>query len=253
MSEKHLPIPESIKRTGRFFWGGHRIEALMISLGLFFTGLFIYYGLEALSQRDRVVSVRGLAEREVNADNVIWPIIFKTTGNDLQAIYDEIDKTNKTIIAFLHKAGITDKEITIGAPKVIDLRAERYQDQSSVRERYNITSTITVSSTKVDTVRSLVGRTGELLKQGVAIAYDDYGSTSVQYSFNGLNAIKPAMIQEATRNARAAAEQFAKDSGSEVGKIKNATQGYFTVEDTDASTPHKKWVRVVTSVDYFLK
>ena len=132
------------------------------------------------------------------------------------------------------------------------IRDRRYGDQQRVRDRYNVTSVITVSSAQVEKARGLMSRMGELLKDGIAIAASDYGS-NVQYEFNGLNKIKPAMIEEATRNAREAAMKFAQDSESELGKIKNATQGLFSIDNRDQYTPHIKNVRVVTSVDYYLK
>ena len=91
-----------------------------------------------------------------------------------------------------------------------------------------------------------------LLKQGIAITGGDY-KYNVSYEFPGLNEVKPRMIEEATKNARAAAEKFAKDSDSELGKIRNASQGQFSISDRDAYTPYIKSVRVVTTVNYYLK
>lgn len=230
----------------------YRIEAAIIAVALALLGLFIYLGFKSFAARDRVVSVRGLAEREVEADHVIWPIVYRTTGNDLQALYDEVKTKNAAITAFLKQNGVSDGDISVGAPEVVDLRTERYQDQDRVKERYNVTSTITVSSAEVSKVRALISRTGELIAQGVAIAASDY-ETKVQYRFDGLNKIKPAMIEEATKNAREAAQKFAADSESELGKIKDASQGLFSIEDRDGYTPWVKEVRVVTSVDYYLE
>lgn len=230
----------------------YRIESAIVAVGLALAGLFVYLGFCAFSQRDRVVSVRGLAEREVDADHVIWPISFKTTGNDLQALYADINAKNATITAFLKQNGLKDDEISVSAPQIVDLRADRYSQQDQVRDRYNVTSTLTVSTGQVALVRQLMSRTGELLKQGVAIAANEYDSR-VQYEFNSLNSIKPAMIEEATKNAREAARKFAADSESELGKIKDATQGLFSIEDRDQYTPYKKRVRVVTSVNYYLE
>ena len=92
----------------------------------------------------------------------------------------------------------------------------------------------------------------ELLKQGIAITGGDY-RYSVSYEFTGLNDIKPQMIEEATKNARAAAEKFAKDSDSKLGKIRNASQGQFSISNRDGNTPYIKSVRVVTTVTYYLK
>lgn len=230
----------------------YRIEAAIVAAGLFLLGLFLYFGLGTFAERDRYVSVRGLAEREVKADHVIWPITYKITGNDLQQLYDNINADNEKIVRFLTANGMSKGEITVAAPQLVDLKADRYSNQLGVVDRYNVTSVITVSTGKVDAARALMSRMGELLKEGVAIAASDYGN-SVSYEFNGLNKIKPDMIQEATRNAREAALKFAQDSESELGKIKNATQGLFSIEDRDQYTPYVKNVRVVTSVDYYLE
>lgn len=230
----------------------YRIESIILAIGMTILGVFLYEGLSGLAQRDREVSVRGLAEREVKADHVIWPIVYKTTGNDLQQIYADINRASKQIETFLKQNGIQAGEISTSAPQIIDLRAERYNNQDATRDRYNVTSILTVSTHQIDLARQLMSRMGELLKEGVAISAQEYGNTA-QYEFTSLNKIKPQMIEEATKNAREAAEKFAKDSDSRLGKIKNATQGLFSIEDRDQYTPHIKKVRVVTSVDYFLK
>ncbi len=228
----------------------YRIEAAIIAAGIAISGIFLWLGLKSATEQERVVSVRGLAEREVAADHVTWPIVYKTTGNDPQALYADINTANAKIKQFLIKNGIKEADISTAAPQITDRWANDYN--TDTRERYNITSIITVASKDVEKVRQLMPRMGELLKEGVAISEGGYG-TSVTFEFNGLNDIKPSMIEEATKNARLAAEKFASDSGSELGKIKSASQGYFDISDRDSYTPHIKVVRVVTSVDYFLE
>ena len=141
--------------------------------------------------------------------------------------------------------------LLINAPEIIDMKAERYSSQESTY-RYNVTSVITVTSDKVDLIRKLISSQGELLKQGVAITSGDY-RYNVQYEYTGLNKIKPQMIEEATKNARQAAEKFAEDSDSKLGKIRKANQGQFSITDRDANTPYIKKVRVVTTIDYSLE
>lgn len=231
----------------------YRIEAIILAVGTAVLGLFVYFGLSAFASKDRVVSVRGLAEREVKADHVIWPIVYKTTGNDLAALYNDVNGKCTRIAAFLSENGLPKTDIEVGAPQVVDLYADRYaSDNISQRDRYNITTVITVSSSQVDKVRGLMTRMGELLRQGIAISAGDY-DTRVQYDFTSLNKIKPQMIEEATQKAREAAEKFSADSDSRLGKIKNASQGLFSIDDRDQYTPYIKKVRVVTSVDYFLE
>lgn len=226
-------------------------EAVIMALGLFLLGICIRGGINDFKDKDRVVSVKGLAEMEVPANKVTWPLMFKDLGDDLPTIYTNINQKNTTIVNFLKSKGITEKEISIAAPEIIDMQAERYNDKPSLF-RYNITSVITVTSSKVDKVRSLMIQQSELLKQGIALTGGDY-RYNVIYDFTKLNEVKPQMIENATRNARLAADKFAKDSDSKLGKIKTANQGQFTISDRDANTPYIKSIRVVTTIDYYLE
>lgn len=228
-----------------------KIEAIIIAFGLLLIGEGIRTGLGRVSPNTRTVTVKGLAEREVPANKVIWPLVYKFLENDMSTIYERTNSMNKTIIAFLKENGIADTEITVNAPEIIDLNAERYSENRT-GYRYNVTSVITVASNKVELVRELINRQGDLLKKGIAPVSGDY-RYNVVYEYTDLNSIKPEMIKEATKNARAAAEQFAKDSDSELGKIKKASQGQFSISDRDSNTPYIKNIRVVTTVDYFLE
>lgn len=187
---------------------------------------------------------------EVPADKVIWPLMYKDIGTDPALLYTNMVQKNKVIVNFLKTNGIAEEEISIAPPEVIDMQAERYGERNTPY-RYNATSVIMVNSKNVDTVRKLMSEQAELMKQGIAITGGDY-RYNVVYEFTGLNDIKPQMIEEATRNARASAEKFAKDSDSKLGKIRNASQGQFSIENRDANTPYIKNVRVVTTVNYYL-
>lgn len=228
-----------------------KTEAIIVAIGMTVLGGQIKQGINKFVEKDRVVTVKGLAEMEVPANKVTWPLVYKEVGNDLVSLYDKIKSTNQTITNFLKGKGISEEEISINAPEIIDMQAERY-NSNPVPFRYNVTTVITVTSNKVGLVRNLISEQGELLKQGVAITGGDY-RYNVEYDFTGLNAIKPQMIEEATKNAREAAEKFAKDSDSKLGKIKRANQGQFSIGNRDANTPYIKHVRVVTTIDYSLK
>ena len=228
-----------------------KTEAIIVAIGMTVLGGQIKQGINKFVEKDRIVTVKGLAEMEVPANKVTWPLVYKEVGNDLVSLYDKIKSTNQTITNFLKGKGISEEEISINAPEIIDMQAERY-NSNPVPFRYNVTTVITVTSDKVGLVRNLISEQGELLKQGVAITGGDY-RYNVEYDFTGLNAIKPQMIEEATKNAREAAEKFAKDSDSKLGKIKRANQGQFSIGNRDANTPYIKHVRVVTTIDYSLK
>ncbi len=228
-----------------------KTEALILAAGLVCLGGCLRKGINEWVEKDRIVTVKGLAEREVPADKVTWPLMHKDIGDNPATIYNHMEEKNTAIVRFLKANGISDEEISIVPPEIIDMQAERYGNQN-ITYRYNATSVITVTSRQVEKVRKLMSEQAELMKQGIAITGGDY-RYSVVYEFTGLNDIKPQMVEEATKNARSVAEKFATDSGSRLGKIRNASQGQFSIEDRDANTPHIKNIRVVTTVNYYLR
>jgi hypothetical protein len=151
----------------------------------------------------------------------------------------------------LKKSGFTDDDISVSPPGITDRQAQGYMDSSKIKFRYTANSTISVYSDKVDAVRTAMKKLVELGKQGIVIAGHDYEART-QFLFTNLNRIKPAMIEEATKNARQVAEKFAKDSNSKLGKIKKARQGQFSINDRDTNTPFVKKVRVVSTLEYYL-
>ncbi|MDE6334444.1 MAG: SIMPL domain-containing protein [Muribaculaceae bacterium] len=227
------------------------ITGLLIALGLLALGLCIRSGIKGYGERDRVVSVRGLCEKEVEANKVTWPIVTQDMGNDLATLYNRTQAVNAKILQFLKSNGITDQEISVNSPNVSDNVASSY-DPSRVQSRYSLTNVIVVTSSDVHKVRSLIERQTELLKEGVAIIAETYQYPTT-YEYTDLNKIKPQMIAEATKNAREAANKFGEDSGSRLGRIKTATQGQFSINDRDQFTPYIKTIRVVTYVDYYLQ
>ncbi len=227
-----------------------KTEATIIAIGMLLLGGTVRNGIHYVKNKERVVTVKGLAEMEVPADKVTWPLMYKEIGNDLTTLYTEIGKKNEAIVGFLKSNGIKDEEISVVPAEIVDMKADRYSSETT-SYRYNATSVITVTSRNVDNVRKLMSGQTELLKQGIAISRGDY-RYNVSYEFTGLNDIKPQMIEEATKNARAAAEKFAKDSDSKLGKIRDASQGQFSIYDRDSHTPYIKNVRVVTTVTYYL-
>ena len=231
---------------GKFFSG------LFIMIGLIFLGAMLPKAVKDFRSFDRIVTVKGLCEKEVPADKVIWPLVFKVVGNDISTVYAEINRNTETIKKFLTDGGIDEAEITVSVPAISDKYAQEYGNNDRTF-RYLSTNVVTVCTGNVDTVMDLMNRQTELLKKGIVVGSENAWSNPVEFKFEGLNDIKPAMIEEATKNAREVGEKFAKDSGSRLGKIKTANQGTFTIENRDSNTPNIKKVRVVTSVTYYLK
>lgn len=225
--------------------------ATILAIAVVLLGLCLKSGIDNFTNKDRRVTVKGLSEIEVDADKVTWPILSRELGNDLPDLYVKIGQTQDAIKQFLVSNGIKEDEISINAPTVIDMNANQYSENRSPY-RYNITSSMTVTSGNVKLVRSLIDRQGELLKEGIAIINDQYDAR-VTYEYVSFAAMKPKMMEEAIKNAEATARQFAENSNSKLNKIISADQGQFTISDRDNYTPYIKKVRVVTTITYSLK
>jgi hypothetical protein len=223
----------------------------LICVGLALLGFFASQGVVRLRSLDRVVTVKGLSEREVPADIAIWPIKFSDAGNDLGALYTNIQRKNALVDEFLRNNGFNRDEITMSVPSINDRQAQGYGGSQPSEFRYYGSSIITVYSMQVEVVRQAMSRLVDLGKQGIAISGQEYDART-EFLFTGLNDIKPGMIEEATKNAREVAEKFAADSESRLGKIRTAQQGQFSIYDRDSTTPHIKKVRVVCTITYYL-
>ena len=227
------------------------IAAAVLAVGIVCLGCFIKSGIDDFANKDRKVNVKGLAETEVEADKVTWPIVSKEVGNDLPELYNRVGVTQQKIKAFLVRNGIKETELTQNAPQVVDLQAREYSDNNK-QYRYIIPSVIIVTSGDVKKVRGILARQGDLLKEGVAIVDGGYDNP-VRYEFVSFKEMKPKMMQEAIENAEKTAQQFAENSHSRLDKIVSADQGQFSIDNRDENTPYIKKVRVVTTVTYSLK
>ena len=208
-------------------------------------------GLANIITPERSVSVRGLAEREVDADLAVWNMSFSMGENSLESMQRSILEKTEVIKKYLIKHGLEESDFTVKPAAITDNSLNSYMDQTKITYKFVAQQTILVRSGKIEAVKSAYADSLELVSAGIAVS-QDYDS-KVSYEFTKLNDIKPEMIAEATKNARTAAEQFAHDSNSKVGKIKKATQGLFTIEDAAVGLEDKKSVRVVNTVEYLLK
>ena len=226
------------------------VLGLAIAAGLATAGYLIGNGWVSARELDRTVTVKGLSEREAAADIAIWPIAFNVANNDLEALVRTVEAQTQVITRFLTDAGFVDDEITVNPPAITDKQAQNYGN-GNVQFRYLAQTTITVYTRNIEATRMARARLLELGKAGITIAQDNYEART-QYLFEGLNRIKPEMIEEATRNARLVAQKFAEDSGSTLGKIRKARQGQFSISDRDSNNPHIKKIRVVSTLEYYL-
>ncbi len=223
------------------------IAAAMIAVGIVCLGWFVKAGIDNFANKDRHVTVKGLAEREVPADKVTWSIGTKVTGNDLPMLYESINQQTDKIKSFLKQNGLDEKEITVNPPTINDLEAREWGENNK-SFRYIVSTTITVATGKVEQVNKAIFRQAELLKQGVAIE-----NSNAQYDYASFQQMKPEMMAEAIKNAQKTAEQFAEASNARLGGIQTAGQGQFEIDNRDENTPYIKKLRVVTTITYSLK
>lgn len=238
------------------------LPALLLALGLIVGGWVLGSQIKATRLSDRYVTVKGLVERKVKSDLALWPLTYKEAGDDLGLLYAKTEADKKTVLQFLADEGMQTSEIELGVVRVVDTQAQEYGGGGRAPHRYIVEQTITIRTGRVDQVAAAAQKTISLLQKGIVLSGNP--GQGLTYKFTGLNAIKPDMITEATRNARAAADRFAADSGSKVGSIRQANQGVFSIMPADQAaeggeggyggdTSIQKTVRVVTSVDYYLE
>jgi hypothetical protein len=224
------------------------VAAAVLALGLVAAGWFAARGLTQLRTGDRYVVVKGSAEKIVDADLVVWPLPHTVGGNDLAEVQRQLDANTDAIRRFFTEAGFPAEEIVVSPPRLEDRWAYAYGD-SRPPERYRYSTTVSLRTGDVGRALAAVRRSGALVAQGVLIGE----GSAPDFDYTRLNDIKPALIAEATAAARDSAVQFAKDSDSRLGGIRSANQGVVTISDRDQSSPQVKRVRVVTTVEYFLR
>ena len=228
--------------------------ALLIAGGLAVGGFFPGYYYYKTHADFRSVTVKGLAERDVVADMGLWNIQFTVSGNDLNAAQKQIGTQAREIVQFLQKQGFADEEIRIGRIETNDLMANPYRDNTAAEtSRFILTQTIAVRSPKVYQIATAMSLSNELIAKGIV-----FSNQSANYFFTKLNDIKPEMLKQATENAKEAALEFARNSGSKVGKINKANQGVFSIQSRDDANAYEasqieKRVRVVSTVEYLLE
>lgn len=225
------------------------VASLLLGIGISLGGSFVGEGISNWNSGRRIIAVKGLSEKEVPASVATWSIGYRATGNDLGAINRKLSESTKTVIAFLKTAGFDEKDIAVQPPALHDASMEpREKDVPPPPERFRAEQSVLLRTAKVDLIKPALASASTLMVNGVLLS----GGCQPNYIYNQLNEIKPTMIQEATKNARVAAEQFSRDSQTRLGKLRSASQGWFQVEDRDAATPERKMVRVVVDVDYEL-
>ncbi|NJO55474.1 MAG: SIMPL domain-containing protein [Rhodospirillales bacterium] len=234
------------------------VAGLILAVGIAIAGWRIGQGFVEGREPERIVTVKGVSEREVKADLALWRLRFVSTGDDLIGVQAKVVSDEARVRAFLVGNGLPKETIELRGLEVTDLLAQTYRS-GPLTDRFIVAATLMVRTNDVNTVDAASQRVGDLIADGVVLSGQGGGPVpGPAYLFTRLNDIKPAMIEEATENARKGAEQFADHSGSHVGAIYRANQGLFQIlprDDVDGAREQDqmaKTVRVVSTIDYSL-
>jgi hypothetical protein len=236
------------------------LRTVLLAAGIALAGFLAGHGLVRARQVDRFVTVRGLAEQEVRADLALWPLRLSAAANDVVSAQATVRQNLQAVRTFLGRFGIDSTQMELQELQVTDAFANPYTPPSQIANRYVVQQTLMVRTTQLDQVIAASQATGDLVSAGVVVTSgQEYGASGPTYLFTRLNDLKPEMIREATAQARAAAEQFAQDSRSRLGGIRQASQGVFQILARDqapgineANQP-AKIVRIVSTVEFYLR
>ncbi len=238
-----------------------------IAVGMIGAGFLVGHAITGMQSANRYVTVRGLAEQDAKANLAVWTLKFKTTGDDLVSTQASLDTQKDAIMKFLTEEGFTAEEIKAQGVRVVDKQANEYGGaDAAAGKRFVLSSAIMLRSEKIDEVMKAHQQMSKLVTAGVVLSDDNYCGNSPSYLFTKLNDVKIEMLASATKNAREAAGQFAKDAGAQVGSIRQASQGYFSISARDKvqessggdngcgdSDSVMKKIRVVSTIDYYLE
>ena len=244
-----------------------QIKTIILSsalvVGLFLLGFFIFKGLKTFSDKDRVVTVKGLAEMNMQAESANMNLSFGFSSDYLQDLIKQTDNKKKAVVAYLKTQGYAEEDIVINNPDVTD-RQKYYETQWRNGQevevkinRYTVTQNLKLQTKGVETAEDEASKVRLDL-----ISKDLTSDLYVNYSFPELNSIKPQLIAESTKNARIAGEQFANDSHAKLGKIKTASQGQISIvgryyyDEESSNMPEEPYIqkaRVVSTIVFFLE
>lgn len=234
------------------------VAAALVGAGLALAGLFVSGGLERFRMADRSISVKGLAEKDVESDFVVWTLSFRRAGAEFASVQQALQGDRDKVLEFLKARGFTDAEVEARPMLVQDLLARDYA-QGNVPLRFNGTGQVLVKSDRVKEVEKAALAVDPLIQGGLQLGGEgEGGAAGPRYQLRGFNDVKAPLLAEATRNAKDQAEKFAAEAGARLGPLKSANQGAIRItgddgNDFDDGRSRVKRLRVVSSFEYELR
>lgn len=231
------------------------LAAALVGAGVAVVGLAVSNGLERFRLADRTVTVKGLAEKDVESDFATWTLVFRRGGNTFGEVQKALASDRDAVLAFLKARGFQDAEIEVRPLAVQDLFAREYGGGQQAL-RYQGTGQVKVKSARVAEVQGAALAVDPLIQAGVQLSAE--GNGGPQFQLRGFNDVKAPLLSEATRNAREQAQKFAAEAGATLGPLKVANQGVISISGADGSEHDSagsrvKRLRVVSTFVYELR
>jgi hypothetical protein len=229
------------------------LAAVLLAAGIAAAGFAIGHGLERFRMSDRSVTVKGLAEKSVEADYAVWALTFRRAGNAFGDVQKALAADRDQVAAFLRQTGFNADEVEIRPLQVVDIYSREYA-QPNQPFRFNGTGQVLVKSSRVAVIAKAALAIDPLIQAGLTLE----GGVGPRYQLRGFNDVKAPLLAEATRNAYEQAAKFAAEARAELGPLKSANQGVIRISGDDGSeiddgSSRIKRLRVVSTFEYELR
>ncbi|EEH70105.1 MULTISPECIES: SIMPL domain-containing protein [Acinetobacter] len=240
------------------------VFAFILSLGFVISAAVMGYSLKQFNSTKNSITVKGLAEKPIQADSARWEIHLQTnnTSNTVAEAYQLLDEQMKAVQKFFVDRGFKNEDLQLGNKSSQSYYEDvEFGDGRSKREfkGYIAMQTIVLNSQDIAKIENAAKDTYLLDEKGVSI------QQRPDYLVSNLEEIKMSLIANATQNAYLRANEFAKVGSVKVGAMRSASQGAFYIlpesgSDSDSDyggaydkTTINKIARVVVTINYAIE
>lgn len=205
--------------------GGLAFLGFMLAAGMVVSTFLGSRSIEKIKLADQTIRVKGSSERKIDSDWAVWNARFAARAPGLTDAYAKIRKDLEAVLSYLEAAGVPRGSVGVSSVSTsIQYKLNEKGHATNVIEGYVLEQSVELKSGDIPLVARLARDSTALIQQGI-----EFSSSSPCYYYTRLNDLKIEMLGEATRDARARAEQLAKNSGCAVGALRSASQGVFQI------------------------
>ena len=208
-------------------------------------------------KNSQFITVKGSARKNIESDLVVWRGSFVVEAGTLLDAQHQVQGNRTVVGKFMAGAGVTNFSfLPIGIEEV---RATQKNADGWTQQRttgYRMSQVVRVESADVARLDKL--DTTPLVEQGVI-----FTAEVPQFIYTSVGEAKIEMLAEATKDARARAEQIATQGGRGISQLHDADMGVFQItpqHETQTSwggendtTSRQKTITAVVTATFLLK